>query len=311
MKNFIFRPRLARELKRLARENQGKPLSILDDGVFKLLFAGDNEDSREALRSLLSACTRRAVSKVQIKNNELHPAYFGGKKSRLDVLVTFNDGEIADLEMQNALSGDNLRKRAEFYTAQLLSAQLPKGKKYESIKRVYQIFFLNCVLFPESAKFARRYFYQEEEEHDRLSEASEIIFYEFPKLEQKFRDSMYNSLETLTVEEKWCMYIKYRHEESAGTLINQLCHKEVGIMHAERAVRKANRDYRRYIENMNIIRNDWDREQLKDEAEERGVQRGEQKGREEIARKLMEMGLSTEQIKTATGVDPLSINCTG
>jgi predicted transposase/invertase (TIGR01784 family) len=297
MKNFIFRPRLARELKRLARENQGNPLSILDDGVFKLLFAGDNEDSREALRSLLSACTRRAVSKVQIKNNELHPAYFGGKKSRLDVLVTFNDGEIADLEMQNALSGDNLRKRAEFYTAQLLSAQLPKGKKYESIKRVYQIFFLNCVLFPESAKFARRYFYQEEEEHDRLSEASEIIFYEFPKLEQKLNGIVDGDIkiESLTVEEKWCMYIKYRHEESAGTLINQLCHKEVGIMHAERAVRKANRDYRRYIENMNIIRNDWDREQLKDEAEERGMQKGRQQGEQKIIA-LLKSGKSPEEI---------------
>jgi predicted transposase/invertase (TIGR01784 family) len=129
---------------------------------------------------------------VTPKYAELHPSYIGGKKGRLDVLVTFNDGEIADLEMQNSLTGDNLRKRAEVYTTQLVSGlvyrQLPKGKKYESIKRVYMIFFLNCVLFPGSSKIARRYFYQEEEEHDRLSETSDIIFYELPKLEQKFKE---------------------------------------------------------------------------------------------------------------------------
>jgi predicted transposase/invertase (TIGR01784 family) len=166
----------------------------LDDDVFKLLFASDNEDSREALRSLLSACTRRVVSKVQIKNTEMHPAYIGGKKSKLDVLVTFNDGEIADLEMQKGVSDDDLKKRAEVYTGLLVSGQLKKGSKYEDIKRVYQIFFLNCVIFKSSNKFSRRYFYQEEEEHDRLSELSEIIFYELPKLEEKLKGVMEGSI---------------------------------------------------------------------------------------------------------------------
>ena len=133
MKNIIFKTLRAWEIKKLAKENQGKPLSILDDDVFKLLFTGDNEDSREALRSLLSACTRRVVTKVKIKNSELLPVYLGGKRGKLDVLVTFNDGEIADLEMQNEKSDDDLRKRAEVYTSMLIAHQMKRGDKYDSV----------------------------------------------------------------------------------------------------------------------------------------------------------------------------------
>jgi hypothetical protein len=72
MKNIFYKSRQKREIKRLAKENKGKALRILDDGVFKLLFSSGNEDSRKALCSLLSTCTRRVVTAVQIKNNEPH-----------------------------------------------------------------------------------------------------------------------------------------------------------------------------------------------------------------------------------------------
>ena len=91
---FFNRPRLSGELKRLARENamNGKPLSVLDDVVFKAMLTTDSDDSREALRSLLSACTRREVSDVQVRNNDIPPAHLAAKSARLDVHVTFNDG---------------------------------------------------------------------------------------------------------------------------------------------------------------------------------------------------------------------------
>ena len=179
------------------------PLSILDDVVFVL--GSENEDSREALRSLLSACTRREVSQVRVLSGELLPAHLGGKTARLDVHATFNDGESADLEMQAGTSGDDLKARAEFYAAMLLSGQRTKGKPYRQIKRVYQIFFLNHVLFPESAKLPRRYRYREESEQDSLGGVTEIIFYELPKLRLRLEELSAAGTETLTEEEKWCL----------------------------------------------------------------------------------------------------------
>jgi len=204
----------------------------MDDLVFKATFASDNEDSREALRCLLSACTRREITGVRVVNNELLPAYLGAKTMRVDVNVTFNDGEVADLEMQIGKSGDDLKARAAVSAAMLLAGQSKRGNLYKDVKRVYQIFFLNCVLFPESDKLPRRYHYMEEKEHDKLTEAVEIIFYEMPKLEQQVRNYLAGkpATEDLSEDQKWCIYMKYRHEKLAEPLIKELCRKEEGIM---------------------------------------------------------------------------------
>jgi predicted transposase/invertase (TIGR01784 family) len=213
MNNFIKRFQFSRELKRLAQETarQGKPLCIMDDIVFKAMLSSNTEDSREALRHLLSACIKREVSHVRVINNDLIPPHLDAKASRLDVHVTFNDGEAADLEMQIDKSSDNLGDRSAHYTAMMQTNQSRRGHSYREIKRVYQIFFLNCVLFPNSNKFPRRYFYMEEEEHDRLTNATEIIFYELPKLEPQIRDILAEKAEinSLPEDEKWCMFMRY------------------------------------------------------------------------------------------------------
>ena len=196
MNNFLTRRRYNKQLKRLANEKavhgepRNGPLSAMDDVVFKAMLTSDTEDSREALRSLLSACTRRPVALVQVRPNDLSPAYLGAKAARLDVHVTFNDGEAADLEMQMSKTNDDLKVRAEIYNAMLLSAQSRKGRDYKEIKRVYQIFFLNCLLFPQSAKLPQRFSYREEREQYRLNDISEIIFYELPKLQNRVGDML-------------------------------------------------------------------------------------------------------------------------
>ena len=320
MKKIFYKFRQAQELKRLARENQGKALSVLDDVVFKAMLSADNEDSREALRSLLSACTHREVSSVQVINNDLVPAYLDAKTARLDVHVTFNDGESADLEMQAGKSDDDIGKRAIYYSAMLLGSQQSKGKSYKHIKRVYQVFFLNCVLFPESSKLPRRYFYQEEEENDRLSELTEIIFYELPKLENRMRDVIENEAgtKTLTDEEKWCIFMRYRHENFAGALIKRLCQEEEGLR-AEKAVNKVSRDLKKYSRKMGEIKNSMDRaseiERAQEEAQKEGLAKGVEqgmaqgleqgltKGIETVARNALTEGAPIEFIQKITGLD--------
>ena len=307
--NFI-RPRLSTELKRMARENaaQGKPLSVMDDLVFKAMLTSDTDDSREALRSLLSACTHREISEVKVVNNELLPPHLDAKSARLDVNVTFNDGEAADLEMQIGKSDDDLAARSALYAAMLLSAQSKKGNPYKAIKRVYQIFFLNCVLFPQSNKLPRRYHYREETEHDKLTEAVEIIFYEMPKLEQQVRAVAEgkNRVKTLREEEKWCIYMKYRHEERVEPLIKELCREEEGIMRAERALSKVDRDYAKYIRDMNIAKNRMDRASDIYNSRLEGIKEGKAEGKAEanleIARKMKTMGDSTEKVHIITGL---------
>jgi len=303
---FFKHPRISGEHEPLAGNiDEQKPLSILDDGVFKAMLTANSEESREALKSLLSACTHREVRAVKVINNELNPPHLDAKSARLDVHVTFNDGEIADLEMQVKKTGDDLKTRAEAYTAMLLSSQTKKGNLYKEVRRVYQIFFLNCVLFPNSAKLPRRYSYYEEEEHDRLSNVTEIIFYEFPKLERKVQELLESggNYKTLSEEVKWCIFMRYRHEKNAVSLINELCREEEGIMFAEKALTKVSRDYRKYARNMAIIKNSMD---YASDTYYKGKIEGETIGYEranlEIARKMKARGHPFAEIAEDTGL---------
>jgi predicted transposase/invertase (TIGR01784 family) len=314
MNNLFKRYQFLKELKRLARENtaQGKPLCIMDDIVFKTMLSSDTEESRQALRHLLSACIRREVSNVQVTNNELIPAHLDAKFARLDVHVIFNDGQSADMEMQMGKSADDLKTRAAFYTAMLQAAQSRKGHAYREIKRVYQIFFLNCILFPRSTKLPRRYFYMEEEEHDRLTDATEVIFYEMPKLEQKVQDILARkgTIHSLPEDEKWCIYMKYRHEEQTAKLVEKLYRKEEGIMWAERAVAGIDRDYLKAIRKMGEIKNRMDRAQMIYDAREEGHVAGRTAGHAEgrtestleIALKMKNAGRPLNEIAEFTGL---------
>ena len=263
MKHLFVRSRQKKELKRLFKETaeEGKPLSIMEDAVFKAMLSADTEDSNEALRCLLSACTGRKVVFARVINTELIPAHLDGKTPRLDVLVTFNDGEVANLEMQMRKSNDDLKKRAVIHAAMLLAGQSRRGKGYNVIKHVYQIFFLNCNLFPESTKFSHHYSYREKNDNSQLSDVTEIIFYEMQKLENQVKDVLEGKIDikSLPEDEKWCMYMKYRHEQHAARMIENLYRQEEGIMRAEKAVNGISRNYLRYMRKMSDIKDSMDR----------------------------------------------------
>jgi predicted transposase/invertase (TIGR01784 family) len=105
---------------------------------------------------------------------------------------------------------------------------------------VYQIFFINGILFPQDNQVPRRYFLMEERNYDILTDVMGVIFYELPKLEEKVRAYCEGKKDFsgLSEEEKWCIYLKYRHEEAASGLIGELCRKERGIMSVETVLRR-------------------------------------------------------------------------
>jgi hypothetical protein len=144
MEKLVQRPRsygaYSADIMKLARKNasRGKPLDIKLDVVFKRVFSGSDDDSRNALKSLLSACIHRKVSRVQILNTELLPEYQDGKTIRLDV---------------------------------------------------------------------------------------------------------HAGVETLSPEEKWCIYFRYQHDRGKAELIKELSGKDGGIMSAEKVLHKVSRDY--------------------------------------------------------------------
>ena len=307
MKLLLPFTRSYRETKRLASENaaRAKPLNPTLDFVFKTLFSGKDEDSREALRLLLSSCIHRQVLDLQLQNTEMLPGFLMGKVFCLDIHVTFNDGEQADIEMQVNRSDDDLKARSLIYASRLLESQLERGERFRQAKRVYVIFFLDFVLFPQSDKVPRRYVFMEETEHDRLNELIEVIYYEMPKTADAVREYFEGkeTLKTLPTEQKWCIYFKYRVEEGMEPLIDELRREEEGIMRADRALKKIERDREKraraiFWDNQRLVRNSDMRA-----AKEEGLAEGSKTSREEIARNMKARGYKTEEIQAITGLD--------
>jgi predicted transposase/invertase (TIGR01784 family) len=138
-----------------------------------------------------------------------------------------------------------------------------------------------------------------------------------PKLKLKASDLFDGKMDidTLSEEEKWCIYFRYRHEDKAVKLIEKLCREEEGIMWAERAAAKADRDYdkfvRRFLEmkkSMDIaaIKNNARRE-ARSEGRAEGLAEGRTETTLEIARKMKTMGEPAEKIQAFTGLPPASI----
>jgi predicted transposase/invertase (TIGR01784 family) len=234
------------DIRVLARENadQKKRLNLLQDVVFKDVFSADDDDSRTALRRLISVCSHREVSDVRVLNTEINPEYVAGKVIRFDVHAVFNDGEAADLEMQVGHE-DDIRPRAAYYVSRLLSGQARVGTDYQSLKRVYQVFFFNGTLFPDSALFPRRYHLVEDTEHDVLSDLMEVLIYELGKLEGKIQAIVEGreEVKNLSAEEKWCIYLKCHGDKDKAGLIQELAGEDEGLMSTERVLDKVSQDY--------------------------------------------------------------------
>ncbi|GHV07639.1 hypothetical protein FACS189485_18250 [Spirochaetia bacterium] len=205
------------------------------------------------------------------------------------------------MEIQVKKTDDDLKARALLLGAKLLAGQMKRGGKYEEAKRVYQIFFLNCELFPESDKVPRRYFTMEEREHDKLSNGLEIILYEMPKPEkmvQKYLEGT-EDLRNLPSELKWCIYFRYKRSEKMEPLIEELCKQEEGIMMADRALARISRDQEK-----------WARALFREKAAmdySSGIYAAGKAAHMEDARKMKADSLPLEKIQKYTGLSPEDI----
>ena len=122
------------------------------------------------------------------------------------------------------------------------------------------------------------------------------------------------TLKTLPTEQKWCIYFKYRVEEGMEPLIDELRREEEGIMRADRALKKIERDREKRARRIF-----WDNQRLvynsdMDAAKEKGRTEGRQEGRltrqEEIVRNMKARGYKPEEIQAITGLSGEEINTT-
>ncbi|GHU14505.1 hypothetical protein FACS189449_11280 [Alphaproteobacteria bacterium] len=251
--------------------------SITNDLVFKLLFS--DERSKRMLIHLLSSVVGFKVVDVDIRKTEMIPEFIGRKESRLDVLAKDATGKLYNVEMQKECD-PYMRERSLFYWSEVFYKQLPKKGKYSDLRETICITILEENLFKDD-RFWHTYHMREDETHELLTDMEEIHFLEIAKMHEFKKDN------PITL---WLEFFKSPHSEVV---------KKIGEF--EPVIKEA-------VQMFDIVLSDpeaqeWIRMREKGEhdfysAMETAEERGKMEGKMEMARSLLQAGVSAEVVES-------------
>ena len=263
------------------RPNETALLSPLYDPTFKGIFTQETKESDLALRSFISAIFERDIKKVTLKSTEPHKETKKQKTMFFDMSIEFDDGELADIELQARNEKYNYGVRAEIMAARLLTNSAKRKKKWESPK-VYQISVLNFH-YEKGDKEEMRWYTMSDVSGAKLSERLNVIFIDLVSIRQASRTK---PVDKLTPLEKWGLFFSYVDHDEKADFINSIIKSEHGIMAAQNIVRNMSKtDANWYLQNSyykaecdNNTRISNARKEGREEGLKEGLQQGIQKG---------------------------------
>ena len=280
MEEQLFEPQYPARLY-TKRPNATALLSPLYDYTFKSIFTQETEESYFALRCFISAVLNRIVSKVTLKPNEPVAETTEQKKMIFDISVEFDDGELADIEMQAKSQAYNYGVRAEILAARLLTNNARKGQNWEASK-VYQISVLNFQ-YKNNDKKELRWYTMTDDSKEKLEERLNIIFIDLVTI-RKLKDKPVNQLTPL---EKWGLFFSYVDHEDKRDYVKSIIESEQGIMEADKIVQKmSDSDDNWFVQNSL-----WIAERDRTASLEIATQKGLEQGRQEGLRQGIQQGL--------------------
>ncbi|MCR0327354.1 Rpn family recombination-promoting nuclease/putative transposase [[Clostridium] innocuum] len=126
----------------MTRKQSEDVLNYRNDLFFKYTLSREDEGSIFARNTIIERVTGIRVKESTVMNPNLDPKTIGKKKIILDVHVKDENNQLFCIEMQTTFT-ETEKKRFEFYGARALNDQLNSGEKYELLKPVHQIIFID------------------------------------------------------------------------------------------------------------------------------------------------------------------------
>ena len=253
------------------------------DVIFKILF-GDPKHPRLLLHLLNAVVeTEFPITHVDIQKTELTPEFLGQRGVRLDILAKTTEGCFINIEIQKH-DEHNMISRSLFHWSKLFSGQAVVSEKYEDLKRTICINIMNFSLFTDK-RYWHKDFLIDSETNEKLTDLLEIHFLELPKVRK---------LPTEGAIMFWMEFINNPESEKIKDLYK-----------TEKVYEEAKEAYYRIIadpEVQELLR-------IRDKAEkdyQDALARKKAEGANEkaiaVAKKMLSMGLSIEQVAEATSL---------
>ena len=295
--------------KRKYKEYNGKEISLRNDDVFKIAL-GKNENVH-LLKDFLQAILKRKITNIVVKTEvTLDKTVKNSKECRLDLLAEIDNKEQINVEIQNS-NKYNTVSRSLYYGSTLYRNSLKEGEDYNKAKRTVVIMILDYNEFKdgtyhEVARMKRDY------NNEIITDKVEYHYIQLPKFIETVK-------EIKTDEEMWIAYIS-----------NQLDKDEKGeLIRMKKSIEEINAIVDEVMNDKDVydaltIRelNEYDRKAALSYAKEKGEAEGRAKGmakgmaegmeagktegkrktKIEMAKRMLEMKLSKEQILAITGL---------
>ena len=297
MKPILKRSLIEDERYKLQDYRKGEMLPLVSDVMFHTML--NNESRKQYVSYLLSLILEKdykdIYNGISFSKEQLDKENYHDSKKTVDLVCTI-DGEIFNVEMNNNMSVPSLERNIS-YINKLYSGSMKMGNKEYQYNKVIQI-NLNNFNFKDNKNEIDE-FYIMNHNKEVLTDKIRIIYIYLPLIRKK----MYNKKEKLTSLEKLLLSFNEKDSDELKKVIKG----EKFMEEYRRDAYDASQDseilglYNKEEEDkmLEAMRIDY----AKEEGIEKGIQQGAEQAKIEIAKKLLKMEISLEQISEVTGID--------
>ncbi|WP_265021334.1 Rpn family recombination-promoting nuclease/putative transposase [Wolbachia endosymbiont (group A) of Icerya purchasi] len=277
-----------------------KFLDPRNDLCFKKIFGTEKNKNIliHFLNDILGFTEINAIQEVEFLSTIMDPEVASDKQSIVDVLCKDSHGNRYIAEMQLARD-KGFEKRAQLYAAKAYSRQLDKSGNYIDLKKVFFIAISNCNLLPEEVDYISTHNMRDIKTNGHYLKDFQFVFIELPK----FAKNKVEQLESIV--ERWCFFFKYA-EETTEEDLKEIAEKAPIIKLAYDELDKFRwneKDLVAYEERiMDLRKEEAILEYRLDLAEEKGIQKGIEKGKIEVAKAMLANNVDVNTIVKFTGL---------
>lgn len=267
------------------------------DVGFKKIFG--QEVSKELIIDFLNDLLEgeRNIRDIRFLDKELLPEIEGDRGTVYDIFCISDTGEYFIVEMQN-IRQINFSDRALYYLSRAIARQGQPGNWMFALKAVYGVFFMNFRLYDTTDKLRSDIILANRNTHEQFSDKLRFIFIELPSFIKE-------ESECETDFDRWIYVLKNMETlERIPFKARKAVFEKLEQMAEMASMSEKERD--RYENSLDIYRDYLATAAYVEQAEEigmaRGMKKGMEKGKIEVARNMKSDGLPIHAITKYTGL---------
>lgn len=283
-----------------------KYLDPKNDIAFRKIFGSEkNKDILiHFLNDMLVFREGKPIQNITFLKTNQHPELAYKKESIVDVLCKDEVGHQYIVEMQVA-NQKGFEKRAQYYAAKAYISQMNKGDKlYNNLKEVIFLAIVDFTMFSDKQEYKSDHVILDQNTHENDLKDFSFTFLELPKFNK-------DKHQLNTMIDKWAYYFKHAEDTPEEDLADIFkddefitqAYKELDRFHwDEKDLLDYDQEIKRIRDNHAVLAYQLE------QAENKGIEKGELKKARETAKILLSMGIEDSKILQATGLSQSVIN---